>query len=84
MGPLGVEGPFRRCCEMTMKLLEEKMSTLLAVLRPLIYDPSAQWRRESSQLSSGHVIREKINTFAVQHNENVEKRLKRYVSDRIF
>lgn len=81
MGPLGFEGPYRTSCELTMKLIEEHKSALLNSLRPLIYDPDVKWRRQSSQgQNAEHAIREKINTKAVQHNQNIEKRLKRYVS----
>lgn len=39
MGPLKHEGPFRRSCEVTMKVLREQTTTLMSVLEPFIYDP---------------------------------------------
>lgn len=38
MGPLGVEGSFRKCCEITLRLLKQETKTLMSMLRPFVYD----------------------------------------------
>lgn len=45
MGPMGVEGTFRRSCEITLRILREHIDTLMSVLRPFVYDPLMSWPR---------------------------------------
>lgn len=78
MGPLGVEGSFRKCCEITLKVLQEQTVTLLAVLRPLIYDPSMSWSRNAGVKGDPQV--ERIDESARTNVEKIEERLKGYVS----
>lgn len=76
MGPLGVEGSYRRCCEITMKVLQDQMPTLMSVLRPFVYDPLVSWSRQSK--SDGRS--ERTDSGAMQNVEKIEQRLKGYVS----
>jgi phosphatidylinositol kinase/protein kinase (PI-3 family) len=48
MGPLGVEGMFRRSCEITLRVLRAQSETLMSVLRPFVYDPMVTWRSTSA------------------------------------
>jgi serine/threonine-protein kinase ATR len=48
MGPLGVEGMFRRSCEITLRVLRAQSETLMSVLRPFVYDPMVTWRAASA------------------------------------
>lgn len=75
MGPLGVEGPFRRCCEITMKVLQDQMPTLMSVLRPFVYDPLVSWSRQSKTDGA----RERTDTQAMANVQHIEQRLKGYV-----
>ena len=50
MGPLGVEGTFRRCCEITLQVIIDHKDTLISVLRPFIYDPLVSWQRQNPEL----------------------------------
>eukprot|EP00958_Prasinococcus_capsulatus_P000238 scaffold18_cov401-Prasinococcus_capsulatus_cf.AAC.18 len=43
MGCFGVEGPFRRCCEGVMQVLQENRSILLTVLEVFLHDPLYKW-----------------------------------------
>jgi len=45
MGPLKIEGPFRRACQITMRVLRQESSTLLSVLTPFVYDPLVSWHK---------------------------------------
>jgi hypothetical protein len=49
MGPLGVEGMFRRSCEITLRVLRAQSATLMSVLRPFVYDPMVTWRSTSAR-----------------------------------
>ncbi|OAD54306.1 Serine/threonine-protein kinase atr [Eufriesea mexicana] len=71
MGPLKIEGPFRRACEITMRVLRQQSSTLLSVLTPFVYDPLVSWNK--NHISEGG---EKTNEKAVEHIKNIEQRLK--------
>ncbi|XP_049801396.1 serine/threonine-protein kinase ATR [Schistocerca nitens] len=72
MGPLGVEGPFRRACEITLRLLRTKSDTLMCVLRPFVYDPIISWKNKSSVKKN----EEMTNERAVQNLARIEQRLK--------
>ncbi|XP_066597912.1 serine/threonine-protein kinase atr-like [Prorops nasuta] len=71
MGPLRYEGPFRRACQITMRVLRQQSSTLLSVLTPFVYDPLVGWNK--NPLSEAG---EKTNEKAVEHIKNIEQRLK--------
>ncbi|XP_026671548.1 serine/threonine-protein kinase ATR-like isoform X2 [Ceratina calcarata] len=71
MGPLKIEGPFRRACEITMRVLRQQSSTLLSVLTPFVYDPLVTWNKNNIGESG-----EKTNEKAVEHIKNIEQRLK--------
>jgi serine/threonine-protein kinase ATR len=43
MGPLGVEGVFRRSCEITMSMIREHKNIFLSVIRPFVFDPLVEW-----------------------------------------
>ncbi|XP_031618116.1 serine/threonine-protein kinase ATR [Contarinia nasturtii] len=75
MGPLGVEGSYRRCCEITLKVLQDQMPTLMSVLRPFVYDPLVSWSRQSK--SDGRS--ERTDSGAMQNVQKIEQRLKGYV-----
>lgn len=75
MGPLGVEGSFRRCCEITMKVLQDQMPTLMSVLQPFVYDPLVSWSRQSKTDSA----RERTDPQAMANVQHIEQRLKGYV-----
>lgn len=65
MGPLKIEGPFRRACQITMRVLRQESSTLLSVLKPFVYDPLVSWNKEENRNQSknqrGGDIAEKTN-----------------------
>lgn len=52
LGATGVDGVFRRACEITIELLRENKDSLTSVLEAFIHDPLVEWqdqkRREVS------------------------------------
>lgn len=75
MGPLGIEGPYRKCCEITLKVLQDQTPTLMSVLRPFVYDPLVGWSRQSK--SDGRS--ERTDAQAMKNVQHIEERLKGYV-----
>ncbi|CAI4231185.1 unnamed protein product [Auanema sp. JU1783] len=43
LGPTGVEGVFRKACEVTLKVLRENKETLLSVIQTFVHDPLVEW-----------------------------------------
>lgn len=76
MGPLGVEGLYRKCCEITMRVLQEQMPTLMSVLKPFIYDPLVSWNKHIKNEGRS----ERTDQIAMVNVENIEQRLKGFVS----
>ncbi|KDR17199.1 Serine/threonine-protein kinase ATR [Zootermopsis nevadensis] len=77
MGPLGVEGMFRRSCEITLRILRAQSETLMSVLRPFVYDPMVTWR--STSTSARPAARkesvETTNELAMKNLEDIEGRV---------
>lgn len=48
MGPTGIEGSFRKCCEATLRVLRKEKDTLLSVLKPFVHDPLVEWSKKTS------------------------------------
>ncbi|XP_022227139.2 serine/threonine-protein kinase ATR [Drosophila obscura] len=75
MGPLGVEGSYRKCCEITLRLLKQEAKTLMSMLRPFVYDVGAQIRNAAATAKitkdvqriadrlQGHVKRQQSNSI---------------------
>ena len=49
MGVSGVEGVMRRCCEQTLKLLQEQREIIITLLQVLLYDPLFTWSINSTK-----------------------------------
>lgn len=52
MGPLGVEGIFRRSCAVTLRVLRNNTNTLMSIVTPFVYDPLVSWPRNVPASSS--------------------------------
>lgn len=70
-----IEGPYRKCCEITLKVLQDQTPTLMSVLRPFVYDPLVGWSRQSK--SDGRS--ERTDAQAMKNVQHIEERLKGYV-----
>lgn len=49
MGSTGIEGSYRKCCEVTLRVLRTQSDTLLSVLKPFVHDPLVEWSKPSSK-----------------------------------
>ena len=47
-GLTGIEGVYRRSCEVTMAVMRENAQTLLSVLHTFLYDPLLEWKKDTS------------------------------------
>ncbi|XP_035920016.1 serine/threonine-protein kinase ATR [Anopheles stephensi] len=85
MGPLGVEGLYRRCCEIVLRILQTHASTFMSVLKPFVYDPMVSWSKVGNaslgQSESGNrdSYVERTDPQAMHNVLNIEERLKGYV-----
>ncbi|XP_055529516.1 serine/threonine-protein kinase ATR-like [Wyeomyia smithii] len=75
MGPLGIEGPYRRCCEITLRVLQNQTPTLMSVLKPFVYDPLVSW----SKITKHDGMTERTDPQAMNNVKHIEERLKGYV-----
>lgn len=76
MGPLGVEGLYRKCCEITLRVLQEQTPTLMSILRPFVYDPLVSWSRHGKNDGRS----ERTDPQAMANVQHIEERLKGFVS----
>lgn len=51
-GITGVEGAFRRACELTMQIMTQNKDALISVLGTFVHDPLLEWSTESPSASS--------------------------------
>ncbi|XP_044272747.1 serine/threonine-protein kinase ATR-like [Tribolium madens] len=70
MGPLGVEGVFRKSCACTLRVLRTNANTLMSIVTPFVYDPLVSWPH-----TGGHNTAEKTNEQALDHVKNIQLRL---------
>lgn len=70
MGILGIEGPFKKCCEIVLRVMTKEKKTLLSYLRPMVYDPLLKNNKEVNNEA------ERVETDAINNFKNIEMRLK--------
>lgn len=76
MGPLGYDGPFRKACETTMRMLRKEQETLRSVLETFIYDPLVEWRKNDDKANSDGVTKVDVSAKGQRHLANIDLRLK--------
>ncbi|CAG9772339.1 unnamed protein product [Ceutorhynchus assimilis] len=72
MGPLGVEGVFRKACEFTLRVLRTNTATLMSIVTPFVYDPLVSWPRNNPSVAHNS---ERVNEQAFEYIKNIEFRL---------
>ncbi|XP_060578307.1 serine/threonine-protein kinase ATR-like [Ruditapes philippinarum] len=76
MGPLKLEGIFRRACEVTLRVMRKESEPLMSMLKPFVYDPLVEWSKPSrghrpNPTDSGDITNEQGRV----HVHNIEQRL---------
>lgn len=79
LGPLGVEGLFRKCCEVTLRVLQKESSILLSYLQPFIYDPLVSTSAEYAM----HVKNAKRNIQRLEARLNRQVKFKSNQTDKL-
>ncbi|ALC39342.1 mei-41 [Drosophila busckii] len=79
MGPLGVEGSFRKCCEITLRLLRHESKTLMSMLRPFVYDLGIQNRLTANASSNRRPGAELTDPKATNDVQRIAERLQGHV-----
>ena len=82
LGVTGVEGVFRRTCEVTLRLLRKEFDSLMSVLTTFVYDPMVEWNDVASKQTSKNTVVEVQNEKASKHVQNVAKRLQGKLDDK--
>jgi serine/threonine-protein kinase ATR len=80
MGVLGIEGPFRKHCEIVLRVLQKERLTLLSYLRPLVYDPLLKNNDAYNRLDGKRSDTERKETNAIKDILKIENRLNGIVS----
>ena len=55
-GVMGVEGPFRRACEVTMSVVRDHRDLLFNVLQSFVNDPLVEWEKTAPAASSAAAV----------------------------
>lgn len=76
MGVLGIEGPFKKCCEIVLRVMTKEKKTLLSYLRPMVYDPLLKNNNEFKSTDGRHTEAERVESEAIANIKNIENRLK--------
>ncbi|CAF5036151.1 unnamed protein product, partial [Rotaria sp. Silwood1] len=88
MGTLGVEGVFRKTCEIILHLIRNERELLVSVLKTFIYDPLVEWKSatreevanmKKQQIEGGEVVNMKAQT----HVRNILERVRGYCTDEL-
>lgn len=96
-GPVGVEGNFRKFCEIAMQAMRDEKEALLTTLKPFIHDPCSEWtksteltkkdkeKKQNSKDSKETRQPEQVeNEIAKSRIEVVERKLKGFPRSRKF
>lgn len=77
MGVLGVEGSFKKSCEIILRVLQKEKNTLLAYLRPIIYDITNKHNSkdkgevtEQESVTSYKNVQSRLNGIATKYRSN--------------
>ncbi|KAK9360773.1 hypothetical protein V1504DRAFT_453911 [Lipomyces starkeyi] len=54
LGPYGYDGPFRRCCEIALRILRDNEEFVVPVLETFLHDPLFEWRTPSRKTNSSN------------------------------
>ena len=76
MGPLGVEGTFRKACIITLRVLRTNSDILMSIVEPFVYDPLVSWQATKegySRPNTTHI--ELTNEQSLEYLKNVKLRL---------
>ncbi|KAI9681820.1 MAG: serine/threonine-protein kinase M1 [Trizodia sp. TS-e1964] len=56
-GAYGYEGPFRKSCELTMRILRQNEETLMTILETFVYDPTTDFMGKKAKTATAQSVR---------------------------
>ena len=71
LGPTGVNGVFRKTCEVTLHVMRKERDPLLSVLQTFVYDPLVEW----ITLEKDRKTADTTNVQAIKNMSNIGDRL---------
>jgi len=74
-GPLGIEGPYRISCEVSLRMMREQKDLLMSALRPFIFDPLVDWTLRDKSKKKGQGSGEEGNKPGQDALARVQDRL---------
>ncbi|TPX68250.1 hypothetical protein SpCBS45565_g03305 [Spizellomyces sp. 'palustris'] len=84
-GVTGVEGVFRKCCEVTINVLRANRESLMSVLETFLYDPLCEWNKPSRRsMTAAPAISkdgEIENRQARETLDKINRKLQGYIGD---
>ena len=64
MGCTGVNGAFRRSCEVALRIVRKNTDAFMSVLRPFVHDPLVEWSKPKKTTptlqETGEIFNEKV------------------------
>ncbi|KAK7207679.1 hypothetical protein BZA70DRAFT_271921 [Myxozyma melibiosi] len=84
LGPYGYDGPFRKCCEITLKILRENEEVLLPFLETFIHDPLVEWSSRKKSSSRALSSRNLAPSTPEEALERMKKRFRGSTADDSF
>ncbi|KAJ3219045.1 hypothetical protein HK099_004838 [Clydaea vesicula] len=75
-GVTGVEGVFRKCCEVTLRVLRSNRECLMSVLETFLHDPLCEWSKVKGN-GRNSINGQGNNVGKSEKNEQALKKLKR-------
>ena len=76
MGPAGVEGPMRRCCEEALTVMRAARESLLTVIEVFIHDPLINWKMTAEQAQRRQKNGQKDNNNNKEDEDGDEMKMK--------
>lgn len=74
-GITGVEGVFRKSCEVTMRILRTNRESLMSVLESFIYDPLVEWTKKTKMVNGLEKSGEFENELALKNLQTIDRKL---------
>lgn len=75
-GVTGVEGRFRKSCEVSLNILRTNRGMLTAVLETFLHDPLCEWSKSKHAMKS--TVSDQENQKAIKILDNIDRKLQGY------
>ena len=81
-GIYGIEGPYRKCCEVTMRVLRDHRELLMSVLETFLHDPLCEWNKSKSRSRKDQLdFDQGQNPLAIKSLQAIDRKLLGYINN---